>query len=136
MSAAWGRNHASCTFLDGAKQYAALWSARLEMTRLTISMLLSISSAPPADGGLASGIVNTTYQVGSAFGLAVMTAIASAAGADQIGNATELTNGFSAAFTGAAAVTLFAGVIGLIWIRQAPPAAASSPEEVARTIAA
>ena len=99
------------------------------------AMMLSISSAPAEDGGLASGIVNTTYQVGSAFGLAVMTAIASAAGADQIGNAAQLTNGFSAAFIGAAAIALVAGLVGLVWIRQAPRVA-SSVEEVERAIAA
>ena len=38
----------------------------------------AISAAPPQEAGLASGIVNTSYQVGSALGLAVMTAVASA----------------------------------------------------------
>jgi len=99
------------------------------------AMLLSISSAPAEDGGLASGIVNTTYQVGSAFGLAVMTAFASAAGADQIGNAGELTNGFHAAFTGAATVALVAAAVALVWIREAAHAQ-SGTEQVQETIAA
>ena len=90
------------------------------------AMMLSISSAPAEDGGLASSIVNTTYQVGSAFGLAVMTAFASGAGADQIGNAVELTNGFSVAFTGAALIALAAAGIGLFWLRS--PSHAPSSE--------
>lgn len=64
----------------------------------------AISAARPEEGGLASGIVNTSYQVGSALGLAVMTAIAAANGADRIGDKAALTEGFSAAFTGAAIV--------------------------------
>ena len=44
------------------------------------SLGTAISSAKPEEGGLASGIVNTSYQVGSALGLAAMTALASAPG--------------------------------------------------------
>ena len=39
------------------------------------SLGTAISAARPEEGGLASGIVNVSYQVGSAVGLAVMTAI-------------------------------------------------------------
>ena len=45
------------------------------------SLGTAISSARPEEGGLASGIVNVSYQVGSALGLAAMTAIAADAGA-------------------------------------------------------
>ncbi len=40
------------------------------------AMITSTATARPEDGGLASGLVNTTYQVGSAIGLAVMVAVA------------------------------------------------------------
>lgn len=66
----------------------------------------AISAAPPQEGGLASGIVNTSYQIGSALGLAVMTAVAAAAGADRLGDAVALTEGYAAAFTGAAVVAV------------------------------
>ena len=68
------------------------------------SLGTAISAAKPEEGGLASGIVNTSYQVGSALGLAVMTAIATSQGADQLGNVASLTDGYSAAFLGAAGV--------------------------------
>jgi hypothetical protein len=38
--------------------------------------MAAIGAVAPEQGGLASGVVNTTYQVGSALGLAAMTAIA------------------------------------------------------------
>jgi EmrB/QacA subfamily drug resistance transporter len=40
-------------------------------------MTLAMSGATPSDSGLASGLVNTTTQVGGAFGLAVLTTLAS-----------------------------------------------------------
>ncbi|HWM09339.1 MAG TPA: MFS transporter, partial [Solirubrobacteraceae bacterium] len=45
------------------------------------SLNTAISAARPEEGGLASGIATTAYQVGSALGLAVMTALATSQGA-------------------------------------------------------
>ena len=64
------------------------------------SLGMALSSAAPEEGGLAAGIVSTNYQVGSALGLAAMTAVAAAFGADQAGNAVALTDGFSAGAAG------------------------------------
>jgi len=93
------------------------------------AMMAAIGAAPPAQGGLASGIVNTTYQVGSALGLAAITALSLAFGADQLGNPAELTDGFHAAFLGAASIALVAGIIALATVRV--PRAASEPAETA-----
>jgi EmrB/QacA subfamily drug resistance transporter len=71
----------------------------------------AISAARPEEGGLASGIVNTSYQVGSALGLAGMTALAASHGADRLGDAVALTEGYSAAFLGAGFVALVAALI-------------------------
>ena len=60
------------------------------------SLGLALSSAAPEEGGLAAGIVNTNYQVGSALGLAAMTAVAAAFGADH-SDLVSVTDGFSAA---------------------------------------
>ncbi|MFG2003906.1 MFS transporter [Spirillospora sp. NPDC048911] len=93
------------------------------------SLGTAISSARPEEGGLASGIVNTSYQVGSALGLAAMTAIASAQGADQLGNLPALTNGFSAAFLGAGVIVLAGAVLAAVTLRSSRPA----PEPAAAT---
>src|SRR6478609_9287000 len=50
------------------------------------SLGTAISSARPEEGGLAAGIVNTSYKVGSALGLAAITAVAASLGATQIDN--------------------------------------------------
>ena len=39
-------------------------------------MTLAMSGATPSDSGLASGLVNTTVQVGGAIGLAVLATLA------------------------------------------------------------
>jgi hypothetical protein len=77
--------------------------------------------ARPEDGGLASGLVNTTYQVGAAIGLAAMVAVAGAktsswtlAGADRVA---ALNSGFSAAFIGAGIVAAAAAVLAAVAIR-------------------
>ncbi|WP_280220173.1 MFS transporter [Nocardia neocaledoniensis] len=75
------------------------------------SLGTAISAARPEEGGLASGIVNVSYQVGSALGLAAMTAVAAAFGADQLGDATALTDGYSAAFLGAGILALAGAAI-------------------------
>jgi EmrB/QacA subfamily drug resistance transporter len=81
------------------------------------AMNTAISAARPEEGGLASGIVSTSYQVGSALGLAVMTAVASAHGADQLGNLGALTDGYSAAFLGAAAIAVVGALAAAVLLR-------------------
>ncbi|GAA2121725.1 MFS transporter [Glycomyces algeriensis] len=82
------------------------------------SLQTAISSARPEQGGLASGIVNTGYQIGSALGLAVVTALAVANGAGEVGNKPALTEGFSTAFTAAAVVALAAAVLAAVTVRR------------------
>ncbi|RSU24881.1 MFS transporter [Sphingomonas koreensis] len=84
------------------------------------SLGTAISSARPEEGGLAAGIVNTSYQIGSALGLAAMAAVAAAYGAGQTGDATALTQGFSAAFLGAGGIALAGAFLALVTLRSPP----------------
>ncbi len=97
------------------------------------SLGLALSSAAPEEAGLAAGIVNTNYQVGSALGLAAMTAVAAASGADKIGDAVALTDGFSAGLLGAAGIAAFGAVLSAKWLKnpQAAPEAAEDASLVA-----
>ncbi|MEU2507939.1 MFS transporter [Streptomyces sp. NPDC007863] len=78
------------------------------------AMIAAMSGAPREQAGLASGIVNTTYNVGSALGLAALTAVAMSQGADRLGDLPRLTEGFSAAFLGAAVIAAVGGVVTLL----------------------
>lgn len=88
------------------------------------SLGTALSAAAPEEGGLASGLVNTSYQVGSALGLAAMTVVAAAFGADQVGDAVALTDGFSAGFVGAAGIALAGAVVAAVTLRPSPQPAA------------
>jgi hypothetical protein len=85
------------------------------------SLGTAISSAPPQEGGLAAGIVNTSYQLGSALGLAAITAVAASLGATQIDNPTALTDGFSGAFLGAGLIAAAGAVIAAITLHLPRP---------------
>jgi EmrB/QacA subfamily drug resistance transporter len=80
--------------------------------------MAAMSGARPQETGLASGLVNTTYQVGSAVGLAAMVALAAAAGPEGSGEA--LLGGFHAAFYGAAWVAFAAAALALLFLRGSP----------------
>jgi MFS family permease len=96
------------------------------------SLGTALSAARPDEGGLASGIVNTGYQVGSALGLAVITALASVQGAAALGDPARLTAGYSAAFTGAAVIALAGAVLaGTTLRRAARPAGETQPATAA-----
>lgn len=93
----------------------------------------AISSARPEEGGLAAGIVNTSYQVGSALGLAAMTALAAASGANRLGDVSALTAGFSAAFLGAAGIAAGGALLAATLLRSPRTDGASTSGEDAST---
>jgi len=93
------------------------------------SLGTAISSAKPEEGGLASGIVNTAYQVGSALGLALMAALATSQGADRLGDVEALTDGYSAAFLGAAGIALVGALVAAALLR-VPGTPAAEHEDV------
>lgn len=105
------------------------------------AMITATAAARAEDAGLASGLVNTTYQVGSAIGLAAMVAVAGAktaalasAGADATA---ALNGGFSAAFIGAAVIAFVAAAAAVLAIRapRTTPAAAPATAATPRTSA-
>ena len=65
-------------------------------------MTLAMSGATPSDSGLASGLVNTTQQVGGALGLSILATLATTRTdgmlADGVGDASALTSGYHLAF--------------------------------------
>jgi EmrB/QacA subfamily drug resistance transporter len=85
-------------------------------------MTLAMSGASPSDAGLASGMVNTTLQVGGALGLAVLTTLATSRTdelrADGEGAAVALTEGYQLAFSVGAALLAAAIVLALLVLKR------------------
>jgi EmrB/QacA subfamily drug resistance transporter len=84
--------------------------------------IASMSGAKPEEAGLASGLVNTTYQVGSAIGLAIAVAIAiattnSALGAEMT-NKVAVNSGFQIAFRVAATISGIGALVALFKIKE------------------
>jgi MFS family permease len=107
---------------------ASLLAALGQALAFIPSLGTAIGSARPEEGGLAAGLVNTSYQVGSALGLAAMTAVGVSFGAGRIGHPAELTAGFSAAFLGAAGIAVLGAILVLLVFRTRRPASAPDRE--------
>jgi predicted MFS family arabinose efflux permease len=97
------------------------------------ALMSAVSHAKKEESGLASGIVNTSYQIGSALGLAMMVAIASAQTLSDenigIGSIDALNNGFHLAFTAAAIVTVIAAIVAFVAIRKPNTSGGKKEEE-------
>jgi EmrB/QacA subfamily drug resistance transporter len=79
--------------------------------------MTGMGGAAPEDTGLASGLINTTYQVGSALGLAIMVSVAAAQSSGGNGGMNALLASYSSAFAGAALIALAASVFALLFVR-------------------
>ncbi|HEU5265389.1 MAG TPA: DHA2 family efflux MFS transporter permease subunit [Jatrophihabitans sp.] len=84
-------------------------------------MTLAMTGATPADAGLASGLVNTTAQIGGAFGLAVLATVSTGRTSDLLAGGQSadaaLVGGYHVAFWIAAALMLLAVVVAAATLR-------------------
>ncbi|MEY2854099.1 MAG: hypothetical protein RL030_1231 [Pseudomonadota bacterium] len=94
-------------------------------------LLAAMSDVPSSDSGLASGMVNTSFMMGGALGLAVLASLAAARtqrAAALGGDALEALNaGYQLAFSVGAGFAILAAVIGAVMFRKvAAPVAAQA----------
>jgi EmrB/QacA subfamily drug resistance transporter len=95
-------------------------------------MTIAMSDASPSDAGLASGLVNTTVQVGGALGLAVLATLSATRTeslvSDGASTASALTQGYRLAFAIAALLVLAAIGVALTVLRPSGPANEASKQ--------
>jgi hypothetical protein len=88
-------------------------------------MTLAMSGATPEDSGLASGVVNTSAQVGGAVGLAVLATLATGRTDDLLaGGATQaaaLNSGYHLAYVVGAALVGVALALAIAFLRAPAP---------------
>ena len=82
--------------------------------------IAAVAGVREQESGLASGLINTSQQVGGALGLAVLATIANSRTADVLASATSrpeaLTEGFQSAFLGGAVIAVLGLVLTLVLI--------------------
>jgi EmrB/QacA subfamily drug resistance transporter len=97
-------------------------------------LLAAMSDVEPSESGLASGVVNTSFMMGGALGLAVLASLA-AARSDGLASAgtgavTALNGGYHVAFAVGAVCAATAGVLGGLMLRiDSPPTLDDEIEE-------
>ena len=96
-------------------------------------LLAAMSDVEPSESGLASGVVNTSFMMGGALGLAVLASLA-ASRTDSLlasGDAplAALTGGYHAAFLVGAVFAVAAAVIGAVFLRAGQLAAEEGAAE-------
>jgi EmrB/QacA subfamily drug resistance transporter len=101
--------------------------------------LIATSGIPNEDAGLASGMFNTSQQVGGALGLAVLSTFAASTTSDRLAGIGQpsrddrlnaLVDGFHVAYLSGAVVLAVAGVLLLLLLRRRDVAAVSEGEPV------
>jgi EmrB/QacA subfamily drug resistance transporter len=94
-------------------------------------LLAAMSDVEPSESGLASGLVNTSFMMGGALGLAVLASIAASRSHSlRVGGAGELsalTGGYHTAFLVGAAFAALAAVLGGTLLRGGQPAGEQEP---------
>ena len=97
--------------------------AGLGMTFVPIT-ISATSGVAPGDSGLASGLLNTTQQVGGALGLAILSSVSTARVTDALDAGSPLpvalTHGFKGAFVVAAGLCVVGVVLALAFLPSRP----------------
>lgn len=96
-------------------------------------LLAAMGDVDPRDAGLASGIVNTSFMMGGALGLAVLASLAASRTGHLLASGHRpldaLTGGYHVSFLVGAAFALLAAGLGMLLLRSTPGNASHSLQE-------
>ena len=101
--------------------------------------IAALAGVRASEAGLASGLFNTSQQVGGALGIAALSAIATSTTSDAVATGTErsqaLVDGFEAAFIVGAAVAAAGILVALVLVRRSElEAPVEEPEETPQPV--
>jgi EmrB/QacA subfamily drug resistance transporter len=97
--------------------------------------IAALAGVQPSEAGLASGLINTSQQIGGALGVAILSTIATSTTDDAVAAGdpvpVALTDGFEAAFIAGAAIALVGVLVSIFIVRRedlAPQEGAIEPQ--------
>jgi MFS family permease len=120
--------------VDGTYGGDILWPSIVAAAGLGFSFvpvtIAAVSGVRDDDAGLASGLINTSQQIGGALGLAVLSTISISRTKDVLAAAHgaksavpgALTEGFQSAFTAGAGFAIIGVLVGLLLVKGRPQA--------------
>jgi EmrB/QacA subfamily drug resistance transporter len=100
--------------------------------------IAALAGVQENEAGLASGLFNTSQQIGGALGIAALSAVATSTTRDEVATGTALpealTSGFEAAFIWGGIVAALGILVGLFLVRQSDLEAPVEEEEVPQPV--
>jgi MFS family permease len=95
--------------------------------------IAALAGVRPSEAGLASGLFNTSQQIGGALGIAALSAVATSTTSDAVASGTAvpkaLTDGFEAAFIWGGVVAAVGILVALVLVRRSDLEAQVEEEE-------
>jgi EmrB/QacA subfamily drug resistance transporter len=111
----WSRVSPDGSYLSDILGPSLLAAVGLGLAFVTIT-IAAVAGVADDDSGLASGLINTSQQIGGALGLAILATIANSV-SDSVADPVALTDGFRAAFLAGAGFAFLGLIVALVLIK-------------------
>ena len=111
----WSRVSPDGSYVADILGPSLLAAVGLGLAFVTIT-IAAVAGVADDDSGLASGLINTSQQIGGALGLAILATIANSV-SDSVTDPVALTDGFRAAFLAGAGFAFLGLIVALVMIK-------------------